>query len=237
MDSWCNSNRTIGRSLVLLVAMFSACHQTENKNVFTAERQLFIPTDTLVGRKSIPGEIAGSSYQKSATGYFVIINSDTSDLVCIVAKSKIDGKIAMAIRFAERTMSYRQQLTELKKILPEVRKDFAFDSLKSMYMGRLVRYGDLAVDVTKQYRNRFGETDPLTDFVTRAEFLGTSKLGTDLNDLFNPYGISVHKIVTEKFFFTSKRELYRASPIETDTAAIPEKILDCITWIEFRSGK
>lgn len=58
-------------------------------------------------------------------------------------------------------------------------------------------------------------------------FLKESKLGGDLDDLFKPYSITVDNVSIEKLFFTSRKELYWASKIETDKTNIPEKILDC----------
>lgn len=221
----------------LLLPVISACSHSGGDSTTVKENQLGLTADTLVGRKTITDEIAGSAYRKRATGYFLVINSDTSDFVCIFAESKDGGKVSMDIRFEKRTMTYRQRMTELKRILPEVGKDFELDSLRSLYLGRLVFNGDIAVDVTKQYRNRFGEADKIADFITVSEFLKESKLGTDLNDLLSQYSISVSRVSPEKLFFTSKKDLFWASKIETDSVTIPDKILDCMTWVELSSRK
>lgn len=220
----------------LLITLLSGCKPNGKDNSMATLNPL-LTFDTLVGRKTITDEIAGSAYRKRATGYFLIANSDTSDFVCIFAESKRGGHVSMDIRFEKRSMTYRQRMAELEKILPEAKKDFEFDSLKSLYLGRLVFNGDIAIDVTKQYQQRFGETDNVVDFTTASQFLKESKLGTDLNELFNQYSISVDRVLPEKLFFTRKRELYWASKVETDTALIPDRILDCMTWVGLRSGK
>lgn len=220
----------------LLLTLLSACNQNgQDNSIGTLES--FLTSDTLVGSKTITNEIAGSVYRKRATGYFLIANSDTSDFVCIFAESKHGGQVSMDIRFEKRSMTYRERMAELEKILPEAKKDFEFDSLRSLYLGRLVFNGDIAIDVTKQYQHRFGKTDNVVDLKTASQFLKESKLGTDLNELFNQYSISVDRVSPEKLFFTTKRELYWASKVETDTTEIPDKILDCMTWVGLRSRK
>ncbi len=218
-----------------LLGVVSACSHRERESVDVRENQLPLTRDTLVGRKTISDEIPGSAYRKRALGYFLIINSDTSDFVCILTESKDSGKVSMNIRYERRTMTYRQRMEELKRIISEASRDFNFDSLRSLYLGRLVFNGDIAVDVTRQYQEQFGKVDRIADYIAVSEFLRKSKLAADLNDLFSPYSVSVRKVSPEKLFFTSKTELFWASKVETDSVAIPEKILDCIVWIEMGS--
>ena len=129
-------------------------------------------------------------------------------------------------------MTYRQRLAEIGMILPKASKDFDFASLTSIYFGRLILSGDLAVDITKQYRQKFGSSNKLPDYATVGEFLAKSKLGTDLDSLLSPYSISVDKVSMEHLFFTTKKDLYWASKIETDTRKVPDTILDCMTWVQ-----
>ena len=132
------------------------------------------------------------------------------------------------------SMTYRQRLDELKTILPKAATDYNFDSLTSISFGRLILSGDLAIDITNQYRQKFGTSDKIKieDYKVVEQFLATSKLSSDLNNLFKPYSISVDKVAIEKLFFTTKKELYWASKIETDSINTPDKILDCMTWLK-----
>ena len=127
--------------------------------------------DTVVGSKIITDEIAGSAYRKSAKGYFVIIDKDTSKFICIFSESK-DGKyISLDFIGKNSTTSYRERMEYLKIILPFASKDYTLDSLKSIYFGRLVNNGDIAIDVTKKYRTKFGYSDKISNYSTISNFL------------------------------------------------------------------
>jgi hypothetical protein len=207
----------------------------------TSTNKTNLTGDTTVGSKVLTNEIAGSAYMKRAKGYFVITNKDTSGFTCIFSEAKESEEISMDIHGEARMMTYRQRMDELKRILPEAAKDFKFDSLKSVYFGRLVENGDIAIEVTKEYRQKFGESnesskinDHIKDYREVSEFLAKSKLAKDFNELFKPYSISVNKAFVEKVFFTDKGALYWGSKIETDTTAIPNRILDCIIGLGFK---
>ncbi len=114
---------------------------------------------------------------------------------------------------------------------------FKFDSLSGMSIGRLILTGDLAIAVTEEYRNKFGEKEKITtaDYSEISDFLLESRLTKDLNELFEPYSKSVEKVSIEKAFFTTRDELVNYSRVSKDTSDIPNKILDCITWIKFKN--
>lgn len=119
----------------------------------------------------------------------------------------------------------------MKSILTRAEKEYNFDSISSISLGRLILNGDLAVDLTNNYYQKFGTNSKLESYSNVRSFLKESKLGADMNDLFKPYSISVDDVSIEKLYFTSRKELLLASKIETDTLTIPYKILDCIVWI------
>jgi hypothetical protein len=189
-----------------------------------------------VGSKIITDEIAGSVFRKRAIGYFVVTDKDTSDFTCIFYESKDGGKVGidLNIPYLKVTMAYRQRMDELETILPKAAMDFDFDSLTSISFGRLILSGDLAIEVTKQYGQKFGTSDKVADYKTVELFLRESKLGSDLNEIFKPYSISVDNISLEKLFFTTKKEIFWASKIETDSANVPDKILDCMIVAKIR---
>lgn len=106
-----------------------------------------------------------------------------------------------------------------------------------MSIGRLILTGDLAIAITEEYRNKFGEKEKITtaDYSEISDFLLESRLTKDLNELFEPYSKSVEKVSIEKAFFTTRDELVNYSRVSKDTSDIPNKILDCITWIKFKN--
>ncbi len=80
----------------------------------------------------------------------------------------------------------------------------------------------------------FGTNTELVDYKTMKQFFIDSKLGNDLNSVFKQYSIKVADVSLEKLFFTTKKNLYWASKIEIDSTFVPEKIIDCITWVELK---
>lgn len=225
-----NFKITIG----LVAFLLMSCKENDQKDLSKMAIGNPNTVETLIGSKPISDEIAGSKFRKRAIGYFVITGTDTSDYTCIFTESKADGKIGinLNIPYLKAKMSYRQRLKEIKLILPKASNDFNFDSLTSIGFGRLILSGDLAIDISKQYNQEFGTTNVKMDYKAVGEFLTTSKLGSDLNEIFKSYSVSVDDVSIEKLHFTTKEELYWASKIETDSTKIPEKILDCITWVK-----
>jgi hypothetical protein len=216
----------------LLLFLLTACTNGGKVNSAATNEKTNLTNDTLIGSKTIT-DIAGAAYRKRATGYFVINGKDTSDFTCIFVELKDSGKVVidLNIPYPKDGVNYRQRMSELQKILPVAKKDFDFDSLRSIYLGRLVQNGDVAIEITKQYMNKFGQQKKITDYRKVESFLKESQLGKDFNKIFNQYSFTVESVSSEKLFFTSKRELYQLSKIETDTTKVPEKILDCMTWV------
>jgi len=221
--------------LGILIFVLLSCGQNKNdKTVLTEDKSVFTP-DTIVCRKPITDEIAGAAYRKRAIGYFVIVKSDTSVFTCIFSESKTGEKVSMDMRFPRASTTYSQRMTELTTILPEAAKDFKLDSLKSIHFGRLVTNGDIAIEVTEQFIDKFGAEYKFSDYDRVSQFLKQSKLGTDLNSIFKPYSLHVDRISVEKVFFTTKRDLDWASKIETASTSVPDRILDCMTWVGLKN--
>ena len=223
----------------LIIAVFYSCsNQTGKKKEAENNAKTIQTKDTIIGKKVISNEIAVSSYRKRATGYYTIISNDTSEFMPILSESKDNGRIGLNLNlpYSKRNITYSQILDELELILTEAAKDYNFDSLATMSIGRLILSGDLAIIVTEEYKNRFGNKEKIStsDYKEISDFLIASTLAKDLNDLLKPYSKSVSRIGIEKAFFTDKEELFRYSKISRDSTEIPEKILDFMTWINFK---
>ena len=228
----CKKPTMLMRMTFGILVLLSACAQ----NGLTVSQKH--TADTIIGSKYINDKIAGSAYRKRAIGYFVIIDKDTSDYTCIFTESKA-GKvnIDLNIPYFKNTMTYGKRFSELKLILPRASKDFNFDSLNYISYGRLVQSGDLAIEITKEYKQKYATFKNLsTDYNKFEEFLITSKLGKDLASIFKPYSMIVASASVEKLFLTTKKDLYWASKIETDSAEVPDKILDCMTSVKLKKN-
>jgi len=221
------------------IVFYSCSNKTEQKQKIEIENEIKIDniSDTIIGKKNVINEIAGSAYRKRATEYFVVVKKDTSGFRPIFTESKENGRIAISqnLPYSNETETYFQRLSELKLILPKAEKEFNFDSLSSMSIGRLILTGDLAIIITEEYKNKFGENEKIVtaDYNEISDFLLESRLTKDLNELFEAYSKSVEKINIEKAFFTKRDQLLKFSSVSKDTMDVPNKILDCIIWVEF----
>ena len=159
----------------------------------------------------------------------------------IFYESKANGKVGIDqhLSYANKTETYHERLKELKLILPEAAREFNFDSLTSMSLGRLFLSGDLAIHVTQAYTHQFGEKKHIitATYDEISAFLLGSKLGQDYNELFKPYAKVVEGVAVEKVFFTTKENLIHNSKVSMDTTTIPENILDATVWVNLKNSK
>jgi len=225
------TNRTL-----LVIAIFFTCFFFKTgygKSVFK--------TDTIIGSRNITNELPGSALRKRAKEYFVIAGKDTSFLQCYFIESKdgnsVDIDIADHYMVPKEKITYNEFIKELKAILPIAAKDFNFKKLNSIFVGRIIRKGDIAIEITNQYAQKFGSTNKKIDFQKTTIFLTHSKLADDFNTLLKPYSFSVHNTPIEHPFFTTRNELFSQSKIETDPKKVPEKIFDCMVWLELKAKK
>ncbi|MEP2026079.1 MAG: hypothetical protein ABJH98_19970 [Reichenbachiella sp.] len=211
----------------LLILMW-ACQPKNKPEISSPE-----PTvpDTLVLRFDVNEELAGSAYREKATGYLLVVDGDSTLFFPAFTKSKKYGRVNLILGLHP-SLTYHQQMKQLKTILPYAAKDYNFDSLSGVFVGRLVQTGDLAIQVTNEYLEAFdgyGST-ATTQYDTIASFLATSKLGRDFNKLFDLYGLTAVGTSVEKVFYTEMHE-----SIKIDSAQHsqwPEKILDAMTWVK-----
>ena len=159
--------------IVVLALIVITCNEpktiaNQNNTQPTAET-----IDTIVGKRMITNEIAGANYRKRATGYYLIVNNDTSDFVSIFSESN-EGKVSISFFLDKGTKTHAQRMTELKAILPTASTEFNLDSLSSIDMGRLISHGDLIIEITNQYLQKFEVKNPLQDYKTTAAFLKES---------------------------------------------------------------
>ncbi|HSH20148.1 MAG TPA: hypothetical protein VLA03_06830 [Draconibacterium sp.] len=224
--------------ILVFIFLFVSCTK-QNKNKTGTYYSDIETQDTLIASKTITGETAGYAYLKRAVEYFAVIKNDTSSFMPLFIESKENSAVSIDLNlpYTNKTETYAQRMSELKLILPTASKEFDFDSLRSLSIGRLILTGDLAVEITKQYKTRFGENEKITtsDYGRISEFLLESNLTKDFNELFEPYSLTVEKIIIEKAFFTNKSDLLNNSAVSKDASEIPEKVLDCIAWVRFKN--
>jgi hypothetical protein len=192
--------------------------------------------DTIVGKKSITNEMAGGAYRKRATGYFVINKNDTSDFLIIFYENKDDDKVGLSIKYdniKRKGKLYDDRMEELIRVLSVAKYDYNIDSLTTVILGRLITTDNLAIDITNDFTNRYSNNYKITDYKPISDFLLDSKLAHDLNTIFKPYSKKIENIDIEKVFFTNKAEFMHMNS-KVDSTKVPERILDCLTWIRLK---
>ena len=224
-------------SIFLIVVLTSCTNKTRKETLPNDEK--ITTSDTLIGEVEITNEIAGSSYRNRAKGYFVIIEKDTSNYIPVFTESKKNSSISIIqnLSYSKKNRTYAQRLKELKLILQKAEQDYDLDRLTSMSLGRLILSGDLAVILTNEFKNNFGDNEKITtaEYKEISNFLLQSTLARDLNIVFEPYQKSVKKISIEKVFLANKKELMSYSHVTIDASQIPENIIDFTIWVEFEN--
>lgn len=188
-------------------------------------------SDTLIVSKNLSNELAGGNYRSGGKIYVPVVNTDTLGFKCYVSVSK-KGRLSLEYRRFNYKTSHSENLNLLRLILVQINQDFKLDSLSSIYLGRLISHGDLAIQVTKQYHKNFSKSVKIGKYEPIFSFLTRSQIATDFNYLFEKYKLKVKHVSAEKIFFASKSECLRYSKVETDSTKIPTKILDGMTYIK-----
>jgi hypothetical protein len=217
------------KNIFLFISSFFlySCSGTENTSSINSTDSSSIDslsTATIkVRSKVITNELAGSNYRKRAMLYFVIHGKDTSDFKCYVTES-LAGKVGLELRFSP-FMTYRQQTYELQELLSEASKAFRFDSLQTIFLGRFISTGDLAIYVSKYYKP---DGKPVSEFLADPRWA----LAADFNIFLRKYSRAVSSVSVEKMFLVDKEIIYSMSKIESDTMQIPNKIVDGLIWMK-----
>ncbi len=220
----------------ILILSMVHCRKTKPAtDLKTGQKKTAIQSDIRIGSKVIHDEIPGSAYRKRATRYFVIHGSDTSDFRPVFMESADGGMVSINMRF-KKTLSYKEHIGQLKLILPFAFREYASDSLRDIYIGRLIKAGSLALQVTDQFVTTFGKLKAIriADYPKIEQVLLTSELAKDLNRLLRPYGLSVEHFVIEKAFFATKNQFLSNNKIIPGHSGIPDKILDCQVGMHIR---
>ncbi|HYF03995.1 MAG TPA: hypothetical protein VEC36_11495 [Patescibacteria group bacterium] len=215
--------------LVSLLAI-SSCEKNSDEAISQKAKN-----DTIIGTREIKNEIAGGAYRMRARGYFLIVNNDTSKFMPIAVESNghyftDTGAVFIELDF-KKDKFYSQQMQELSRLLPTIAKDFELDSLKGIWLGRLVQTGDLAVRITNELGGNVKTTPTAKNYNHASKLLKNSSLGISFNKLLNEYHLEVDKIQIEKLDYWKKEILLQESKVNVDTSSIPDKILDCMTTV------
>jgi hypothetical protein len=234
----------------LIALLFFACNsKIKSFDFLSVEQEQKGIIDTIVVGKTILSGISSPSYRKKE--YFVTIEKDTSIFSCIFLENNINEKIRINFDYDAykkysasysdsipviekkrntpcRKITYKQQINELSMILKKSLEDFDLNKVQYICF-ELSSTGDLAINITNQYMKSKEKNHKYIE-----QILLNSQFYSDINSVFKPYSIAVEQIFIEKFFFISKENFYETCKIETEAAKIPDKILDCMVYVEMK---
>jgi len=220
-------------SILLILFFQTACSNSPIGNDTT-----LLQKDTVVISKPITNEIAGSSYRKRATQYQIVNQSDTSKFSIILIESNknefdYDGSVHLDIHF-DKNKSFQEQKEELNTLLNKASEEYKFDSLKSIFSLWLPSLGDLDIKTSKELENNKDIKLILKNYWKLNDFLLTSSLSKEINEIFKKYNLTVKQFTIEHFsYFATPETLKRYSKIETNPTAFPKNILEGAMWIYF----
>lgn len=186
-------------------------------------------TDTIIKSKTIPLEFSGS--MKKATNYFEVIKGENSEYSCDIYERADNGEISvrLVIPNTKNSVDYKTRMDFLKRTLLVASTEFNLNSLSYIDIGNLADNDYLAIEVSIQYKRKFGNLNKIESYQSVSEFLKESQLGIDINKLLEPYKVSVLTVSPEKIMFWKTKDVIRNI---SKTQDIPDKILDCMMAIK-----
>ncbi|MCC7331569.1 MAG: hypothetical protein IT232_03080 [Flavobacteriales bacterium] len=221
---------------LLICFLIIGCNSdSPNQTTPKTTEEIAVP-DTNVISIDLMDNIGGSMYLSRAVGYKVAIDKDTSEYTCVFSQSKETGRIEMDLNFSKVSSSvlFNRRISELKIILQKADKDFNLDSLQTISFGRLVHSGDLAIEISNQYKNTMGFNNKTPKYSEVCQFLKTSILVSVVDSLLEPYSFYTTGVSIEKFMLTEKKYFLPNQIIETDTSLIPDSLIDAIVWVNVK---
>lgn len=213
----------------LLFLVLFACKEPESQQQSSA-----IPVDTTIVTYN---NIYHGKYDSSqCVNYTVSIGGRNTGFTCSACQHIGDlhrGKVdIMLLGQYSKPTSYGAELRYLQLLLPYIAKHFPMDSLDGITLGNISDHPDLAVSLTKAYVQKFGSIDHPIDPNTIQAFRNSSVAATDFSRLLSPYSISVKQVGFDDLTISKNAaKLLDRNAMASDTAQIPEKVLDGMLYI------
>jgi hypothetical protein len=207
------------RFAVLLICLFSiACSETSQQNDASSA------VDTMITLPEIRR----------------IVNDNTSRLQRNVKYEQTLGELHFAIEAGERedssialrmnfysTLTFEAHLQHQQNMLHEVAKDFDLQRTTSIFLGRLVYTGDLALRVSKQLEeaNWDGNRKELQTLLEKSAVVKAYQ------EMLTPFGMNIKGVSFEKVMHMDKESLLNFATITVPDSEQPEQVVDCMLWL------
>lgn len=139
---------------------------------------------------------------------------------------------------SKQSSSYKKRLEEFRFILNKASKEYSIDSLKLINTDQLITSRDIAITITNNILEQFGDRiqppkkGQYTEEVSTAlykdisSFLLTSTMVKELNTILKPYSIAVDRIRLEKVHFVFKDNILVNGTVSQESNQIPDHILN-----------
>lgn len=224
----CNPNHMKNYFFIGILILLFSCNGNIGDN---SSKKLSNKTDTIIKSKVITEEFSGSA--RKVTRYFEVIKGKTSSYSCVFYEKADYGKISIKLNIAypKDNSNYLTRMAFLKRTLSSASIEYNLDSLSYIDIGNLADQDYLAIEVSKQYKRKFGNLNKIESYQSVSDFLKESQLAIDINKLLEPYNISVLAIFPEKVMFWKTKDVIKNIPKKDDT---PDKILDCMMAIQLK---
>jgi len=215
----------------LSIFIFITCgkEKIENSNIENVR-------DSIVVKKKIPLDFNNKILFKKTISYTLVLGKDTSDFQIFVSQAKKNQDISIYtvynLKKEKSEKLYVQRLKELKYLLKVVNNDFNLNYLSSLYLGRLIYNGDIALTIMKLYNVKFGKNSNVLSPDKISDLILESKLTDDINSILSQYSKKISDVGLEKITFVPKEELISSSLLSKESKYIPSRVLDC--WIDLK---
>ncbi|MHA3787079.1 hypothetical protein ACX0HA_02620 [Flavobacterium hauense] len=219
-------------AFIILMTSLLLCSCSKKENLQPEKKT----QDTIVVRDEQKDD-----YYAKIIEYRLVIAEDTSKTGIVFFQNK-QGKLHLGLGLGMASQKrkyienkpYRLRYLEVKKLMQEAAKDFDTKSLEDVGIGFLIETGDLAIDVSRNYYKKYGNTGRITWVQIGPkkreeiyEILITSRAGQDLNSLLTPFGKKIDKVTrAEQLQFLPKEAINYYTTYETEASQIPEFIMD-----------
>ena len=217
--------------LILSLISLTSCVQNQEESKVSNKSN-----DIIVLKENIPLDLNNQQLKINTLSYSIVTKNKKSDYEILISNRKNYRGVSIYtnydLRKGKKGKTYKERLNEFEYILNTAKNDFKLDSLTSIYIGRLISNGDLAINLTALYNNTFGRHSNVSDYNKISNLLMNSKLVHDFNILLEPYSKKISDVNLEKITFSTKQDLISSSVLSTDTVNVPSRILDC--WVDMK---
>lgn len=206
--------------LPLICCIYLFCSCSDNREA--ENKQTNKKPDTVIVK--IPRQLTqwDTGHVIKSYSCFWIAGKDTSDLTALVSEWKPDSSIHITLNH-RKPMLFSILLSKFNDVIPEIEKEFNVSRLRSVSFELPIYYLDLSKVLSAEYEKRFGQKN--VSYEKLDDFLLTSTLNTQLNNILRPLDKRVEFIRTEKFHILLKKN-YNEYLYNMDFSDYPEFVIN-----------